>query len=118
MQIIDDLRNDLRIRDEEYEEQRKYTDKLLIQNDYLKKELRDAKLDNMTIDSKLAKIVSMRQLEASSLLIERNQFFENRNTKISQLNKNLSNSVKDQHRSCLSISYAAKYARIWLEKTR
>lgn len=85
----------MRIRDEEYEEQRTYVDKLLVQNDYLKKELRNTKLDNMAINAKLAKIVSMRQLEASSLLIERNQFFENRNTKISQLNKNLSNSVKD-----------------------
>lgn len=77
------MRNDLRIRDEEYEEQRKYTDKLIEQNDYLKKELRDSKLQKMAIDSKLSKIVTMKQLEANALLIERNQFFENRNNKIS-----------------------------------
>lgn len=73
----------MRIRDEEYEEQRKYTDKLIEQNDYLKKELRDSKLQKMAIDSKLSKIVTMKQLEANALLIERNQFFENRNNKIS-----------------------------------
>ena len=83
MQIIDDLRNDLRLRDEEFEEQRLYTEKLVDQNDYLKKELRNAKLDNMAIDSKLSKIITLKQLDANATLIERNQFFENRNTKIS-----------------------------------
>lgn len=72
----------------------------------------------MAIDSKLSKIITLKQLDANAVMIERNQFFENRNNKLSQLNKNLSNSVKDQHKSCLSISYAAKYARIWLEKVR
>ena len=37
LQIIDDLKNDLRIRDEEFAEQRKYVEKLVEQNDYLKK---------------------------------------------------------------------------------
>jgi len=66
----------------------------------------------------LAKIVTIKQLDANFSLIERNQFFESRNNKISQLNANLSNSVKEQHKSSLSVAYAAKYARIWLEKVR
>ena len=70
------------------------------------------------MESKLAKIVTIKQLDANFSLIERNQFFESRNNKISQLNANLSNSVKEQHKSSLSVAYAAKYARIWLEKVR
>ena len=60
----------------------------------------------------------MKQLDANFLMIERNQFFDNRNNKVSQLNTNLSNSVKEQYSQSQSIAYAAKYARIWLEKVR
>ena len=80
--------------------------------------MRDTQLSKITVESKLAKIVTMKQLDANFALIERNAFFENRNSKINQLQANLSNSVREQHRSSLSIAYAAKYARIWLEKVR
>ena len=42
MNIIDELRNDLQLRDNEFEEQRKYLDKIQEQNDYLKRQLRDS----------------------------------------------------------------------------
>lgn len=66
----------------------------------------------------MSKIVTMKQLDANFLMIERNTFFDNRNNKVSQLSTNLSNSVKEQYRSSLSIAYAAKYARIWIDKVR
>ena len=37
MNIIDELRNDLQLRDAEFEEQRKLMEKLQEQNDYLKR---------------------------------------------------------------------------------
>ena len=37
------------------------------------------------MDSKLSKITTMKQLDANFLMIERNQFFDNRNNKVSQL---------------------------------
>ena len=117
-QVIDDLRNDLRLRDEEYTDQQNYLHKIQKQNEYLKKELRATQLSKITVESKLAKITTMKQLDANFAMIEKNHFFENRSNKISQLNANLSNSVKEQHKSSLSISYAAKYARIWLKKVR
>lgn len=118
MSVIDDLRNDLKLRDAEYEEQQKLLQKIQAQNDYLKKQLRETQLAKVTIEAKLSKIVTMKQLDSNFALIERNSFFENRNNKISSLKANLSNSVKEQYRSSLSQSYAAKYARIWLEKVR
>ena len=42
LQIIEDLRNDLRLRDEEYEDQQRYLRKVEEQNEYLKRELRSA----------------------------------------------------------------------------
>ena len=84
----------------------------------MKSELRKTQLDKITIDSKLSKIVTMKQLDANFLMIERNSFFDNRKTKVSQLQNNLSNSVQEQYQSSQSIAYAAKYARIWLQKVR
>lgn len=70
------------------------------------------------MESKLAKIVTLKQLDTNFTIIERNQFFESRKTKISQLTANLSNSVKEQHKLSQSVAFAAKYARIWIEKVR
>ena len=95
MNVIDDLRNDLQLRDQEYEDQRAYLDKIQLQNDYLKRELRKTQLEKITLESKLAKIITMKQLDANMAMIERNQFFESRKTKITQLNANLSDSVKE-----------------------
>ena len=60
----------------------------------------------------------MKQLDSNFAMIERNQFFESRKNKNTQLNANLSNSVKEQYKSSSAISSAAKYARIWIEKVR
>ena len=95
LQIIDDLRNDLRIRDEEYMDQRAYMDKLKTQNEYLKNELRKTQLGKITVESKLSKIVTLRELDSNQTMIENNQFFEHRNSKLSQLNTNLASSVKE-----------------------
>ena len=75
----------MRIRDEEYMDQRSYLDKIELQNDQLKKNLRTTQLAKITVESKLSKIVTMKQLDANFSMIERNSFFENRNSKINQL---------------------------------
>lgn len=82
MLIIEDLRNDLRLRDEEYSEQSIYVEKLQTQNDYLKKELRNSQLSKITIESKLAKITTMKQLDSNFSMIEKNLYFENRNRNV------------------------------------
>ena len=51
----------------------------------MKAELRKTQLEKITIDSKLSKIVTMKQLDANFLMIERNSFFDSRKTKVSQL---------------------------------
>ena len=57
--------------------------KLRDQNDYLKKELRKTQQEKITVESKLAKIMTMRQLNVNFSIIEKNKFFENRKNKIS-----------------------------------
>lgn len=75
----------MRIRDEEFMDQRSYLEKIELQNDQLKKNLRTTQLAKITVESKLSKIVTMKQLDANFSMIERNSFFENRNSKINQL---------------------------------
>ena len=60
----------------------------------------------------------MKQLDSNFSLIERNTYFEARNTKSAQSGGNLSMSVKDQYKASLATFYAAKYARIWIEKVK
>ena len=60
----------------------------------------------------------MKELDVNFAKIESNQFFEGLKTNTTQLNSNLSNSVKEQYKASLGWSYAAKYARIWIEKVR
>ena len=119
MMIIEDLKSDLQIRDEEYEEQSRLLEKFKEQNDYLKKQLNATKLNKLTIESKLNAMAQVKEIDENfAKIFGSNEFFEKKKNKISQLNANLSNSVKDQHKSSLSVAYAAKYARIWLEKVR
>ena len=63
LSVIDDLRNDLKLRDTEYEEQQKLLEKIQAQNEYLKKQLRETQLAKVTVEAKLSKIVTMKQLD-------------------------------------------------------
>ena len=119
MLVIEDFKSDLAIRDQEYEEQSRLLEKFKEQNDYLKRELRKEKLSKLTIEAKLNAMAQVKEIDENfAKIFGSSEFFEKRKNKISQLNANLSNSVKEQHKSSLSVAYAAKYARIWLEKVR
>ena len=55
--MIQDLQNDLKIRDEEFEQTRAHLDKLTEQNNFLKTELLQEKRSKITIEAKLNKII-------------------------------------------------------------
>ena len=118
MQIIEELRNDLQIRDQEYTEQREYLEKIEAQNEMLKKQLLEERQSRATVESKLNKIVNLKELDANFALIENNTYFESKNNKIQSLNSNLQGSVQEQYKTSLANSYVAKYAHRWLAKTR
>ena len=118
LQIIEDLRNDLQIRDQEYSEQRVYLQKIEAQNEILKKQLLTEREQRITVDAKLNRIITLKELDANFAMIENNTFFESKNNKIQSLNTNLQSSVKEQYRTSLANSYVSKYAHRWLEKTR
>ena len=72
----------------------------------------------VTIEAKLNKIVTLKELDANFALIDNNTFFESKNNKIQTMNNNLQGSVQEQYKTSLINSYVAKYAHRWLEKTR
>ena len=55
----------------------------------LKKQLIEERQNRITIESKLNRIISLKELDANFALIENNTFFESKNNKIQSLNTNL-----------------------------
>lgn len=92
-----------------------YVEKL---NTSLAKQLLRAREDKQSVEAKLTKIVNLKELRSNFAAIEGNTFFSKDKANISSLSTNLLDSVKDQYQSSLKYSYVAKYAHLWLEKTR
>ena len=107
---IEELKSDLKIRDQEFEEMRKRMAELEKQNAELVRRMREQNLSKFTIEAKLQKIVTLKELEHNYTAIEKNTFFEERNSKIQSLNTNLMGSVNEQYKSSLRNHYVAKYA--------
>ena len=72
------------------------------------------------MEAKLNKIVTLKELDSNFAAISNNSFFkkDSNNNAASLLSSNLMQSVQDQYNSSLKNSFVAKYAQIWLEKTR
>ena len=60
----------------------------------------------------------MKELDSNFAKIDDGTFFESRKTNTLQLKASLSNSLMDQYKANKGWMYAAKYARIWIEKFR
>ena len=120
IEIIEDLRNDLKVRDLEYEQVRNRLEKLEAQNTFLAEKLKDEKQQRQTIEAKLNKITYMKELDANFAAISNNSFFgaKSKSTYNASQQTKLIDSVNEQYKSSLKSSAAAKCAHIWLEKVR
>ena len=72
----------------------------------------------MVVESKLNKIVTLKELDSNFALIENNTYFENKNNAMQSLNTKLQDSVQEQYKTSLANSHISKYAQRWLDKTR
>lgn len=118
LDIIEELKNELRARDQEYELMRLRVDKLELSNTSLAKSLLDEKKSKQTIEAKLNKLRHMKELDDNFVKIANGTFFDGKKPNVHSLRTNLLDSVNEQYKSSLSTSYAAKYAHIWLDKVR
>lgn len=89
LDVIEDLKSDLKARDFEFEETRERLEKLEAQNEYLRKSLLKEKESKITIEAKLNKMMAIKELDENFAVIDKGAFFEQRNNKISSLNTNL-----------------------------
>jgi predicted nuclease with TOPRIM domain len=114
------LRNDLKVRDLEYEQVRNRLEKLEAQNTFLAEKLKEEKQHKQTIEAKLNKITYMKELDANFAAINNNAFFgaKSKQTYNASQQTKLIDSVNEQYKSSLKNSAAAKCAHIWLEKVR
>lgn len=78
----------------------------------------DEKKSKQTIEAKLNKLKYLKELDDNFVKIDNGTFFDGKKPNVHSLRTNLFDSVNDQYKSSLSNSYVAKYAQIWLEKTR
>lgn len=82
------------------------------------KSLLDLKKDKITIESKLNKLRTLKEIDDNFAKISSGAFFLEKKTNSMALRTNLLDSVNDQYKSSLINSYVAKYAHIWLDKVR
>ncbi len=87
-------------------------------NTFLAKGLLDIKKDKITLESKLNKLRTLKEIDENFAKISSGAFFLDRKTNAMTLRTNLLDSVNDQYKSSLVNSYVAKYAHIWLDKVR
>lgn len=118
LEIIEELKNELRQRDQEFEQIRDRNEKLEKANTFLAKGLLDIKKDKITIESKLNKLRTLKEIDENFSKISSGSFFLDKKTNAMSLRTNLLDSVNDQYKSSLVNSYVAKYAHIWLDKVR
>jgi hypothetical protein len=78
----------------------------------------DVKKDKITIESKLNKLRTLKEIDENFAKITSGAFFLDKKNNAMSLRTNLLDSVNDQYKSSLVNSYVAKYAHIWLTKVR
>ena len=76
MEIIEELRADLKLRDNEFEQQRERLQFLEKQNKELAVRTLKERQDKMTVEAKLNKIITLKELDSNFAAIEGNTFFD------------------------------------------
>ncbi|CDW84841.1 UNKNOWN [Stylonychia lemnae] len=117
-EVIDEMRNDLRIREQEYEELREAFAKLELENKRLRDQVKKETSERQVIEVKLKKNAIHTELKDNASSINGNTFFEQKRSKLASLNSTLLSTINEQYKSGLRNSYVAKYAHRWLQIVR
>ena len=116
--IIDELREDLRNRDQEYEQLRSRMEKLEALNTHLAEKLHQSKMSHIADTATLNNIRNVKEIQRNFDKINQNRFFTGINDKSSRPQAVLLDSVREQLKSSSVQANVAKCAMVWLEKVR
>ena len=92
-EIIDELKNDLRIRDMEFEELKASMAKLQAENAQLRQQHEKERNQRLVIEGKLKKTAIHNELKENAQAITNSTFFEQKRSKLASLNSTLLSTV-------------------------
>ena len=92
-EIIDELKNDLKIRDQEYEELKAAFTRLEAENRRLREVYGKERDERLVIEGKLKKTAIHHELKEASEAINTNTFFEQKRSKMASINTTLLSTV-------------------------
>jgi len=92
-EIIDELKNDLKIRDQEYEELKAAFTRLETENRRLREVFTKERDERLVIEGKLKKTAIHHELKEASEAINTNTFFEQKRSKMASINTTLLSTV-------------------------
>jgi UDP-N-acetylenolpyruvoylglucosamine reductase len=95
LEIIEDLKSDLRTRDQEFEQMRLRVERLEQSNTYLAKQLLEEKRSKQTIEAKMNKLRYLKELDENFAKISNGTFFDGKKPNAHSLRQNLLDSVND-----------------------
>eukprot|EP00347_Sterkiella_histriomuscorum_P003182 403365276 len=117
-EVVDEMRNDLRIREQEFEELRDAFAKLELENKRLREQLQSEQKTRQITEVKLLKNAIHNELHDMADAINANTFFEQKRSKLASLNSTLLSTINEQYKTSLRNSFVAKYAHRWLQVVR
>lgn len=118
MEIIEELREDLRTRDQEYEQMRARMEKLEALNTHLAEKVHHSKMAHISDTATLAHTRSVREVERNYDKINEGKYFQGLTDKSQSTQPVLLDSVREQLKSSNRQAIVANCAQIWLEKVR
>jgi len=113
-EVVDELKNDLRMKEVEFEELKLAFERLEKDNDRLREKYHKEKESRQVIEVKLQRKAINQEIEDNFQAINDNVFFEQKRSKLASMNHTLYNSINEQYRMSLRNSFVAKYAKKWL----
>lgn len=116
--VIEELRNELVWKDEEFREMQEELETLRKQNQTLKRQQKEECVKRQTLEATKVKYNVLKELTENREAIEEQTFFEQKRSKNQNTKGNLMNQIMEQQKSNSKAALAHKYGFIWLQKVR
>ena len=96
-ELIDELKNDLKMRDREFEELKASMTKMQAENAQLRKLYENERNQRLVVEGKLKKTAIHSELKENAQAITESTFFEQKRSKLASLNSTLLSTVRISH---------------------
>ena len=116
--VIEDLRNELVWKDEDFREMQEELEVLRKQNQTLKRQQKEECVKRQTLEATQVKYTVLKELTENREAIEEQTFFEQKRNKHQNTKGNLMNQIMEQQKSNSKAALAHKYGYLWLSKIR